>query len=669
MSRNGRNRHKGKGAGGPGNRASAPQSLSAVRADRAVDALTPAFVRWFEEVSPGSAVAALECLEPIKAVLGRYMDTTAAADVTSLEPSGLSAAVSDEILATLDDAGDVAGAAAAEAGLFESTHFVVHSVGAFVEFLVETGRWSGSADQLAAVMDFLDTTGEDDGGVSLLDVPDIPDEEALAAFSELPLIRRATALLRWIGEGKPVTATGALRLRDIEAAAACVGVTVRGGTKQSGVPLPGTAGSEGPVPTVRSMYEVPLLAQLWNALEATELLEITSTKAVPSADSGVFLAGGPSERLGELVFFVDEFLDTAVLGWDPAQPWERTVSGLQASLLLAAATSDPPEKTRVLAAPDHAPPAERAMAGLLTGVAVSRLEELAELGLLAIDTHFRVPPPLVRCIANVFDDEWLLADLGIVQAPDDAGFEPTGFEPTDFQPTGFEPADFDSAGFGPTEGSRANSEPARRAPVLAVVREVPPPAETTILQLKVTLNGSKPPIWRRVLVPAGMPLPQLHQVIQAVFGWLDYHLHEFRVGGFRGTAYAPVNPDGDDEFYGESSRDESAATVGELLPTVGSSMGYTYDFGDNWVLAIKLEKILANDGGQLPRCTAGRGMAPAEDSGGTWGWANIVQAVNDPHHEDHKEYREWLGMLPGDTLDPKAFDVEAANEDLADVMS
>lgn len=653
MSRNGRNRHRGKGVGGPGNRASAPQSLSAVRADRAVDALTPAFVRWFEEVSPGSAVAALECLEPIKAVLGRYMDTTAAADVTSLEPFGLSAAVSDEILATLDDAGDVAGAAAAQSGLFESTHFVVHSVGAFVEFLVETGRWSGSADRLAAVMDFLDTTGEDAGGGSLLDVPDIPDEEALAAFSELPLIRRATALLRWIGEGKPVTARGALRLRDIEAAAACVGVTVKGGTKQSGVPLPGTAGSEGPVPTVRSMYEVPLLAQLWNALEATELLEITSTKAVPSADSGVFLAGGPSERLGEMVFFVDEFLDTAVLGWDPEQPWERTVSGLQASLLLAAATSDPPEKTRVLAAPDHAPPAERAMAGLLTGVAVSRLEELAELGLLTMDTHFRVPPPLVRCIANVFDDDWLLADLGIVQAPGEAGFEP---------------ADFDSTGSGPAGGSRPNSEPARRAPVLAAVREVPP-AETPILQLKVTLDGSKPPIWRRVLVPAGMPLPQLHQVIQAVFGWLDYHLHEFRVGGFRGTAYAPVNPDGDDEFYGESSRDESTATVGELLPAVGSSMGYTYDFGDNWVLAIKLEKILANDGGQLPRCTAGRGMAPAEDSGGTWGWANIVQAVNDPQHEDHKEYREWLGMQPGDTLDPKAFDVEAANEDLADVMS
>ncbi|WP_373461832.1 hypothetical protein [Arthrobacter sp. V4I6] len=84
---------------------------------------------------------------------------------------------------------------------------------------------------------------------------------------------------------------------------------------------------------------------------------------------------------------------------------------------------------------------------------------------------------------------------------------------------------------------------------------------------------------------------------------------------------------------------------------------------------ITVEKILANDGGgELPRSTAGRGAAPAEDSGGTWGWSNIVQAVNDPGHEEHEEYREWLGLQPGETVDPKAFDVDQANEDLADLF-
>ncbi|WP_343212715.1 IS1096 element passenger TnpR family protein [Arthrobacter sp. H41] len=70
----------------------------------------------------------------------------------------------------------------------------------------------------------------------------------------------------------------------------------------------------------------------------------------------------------------------------------------------------------------------------------------------------------------------------------------------------------------------------------------------------------------------------------------------------------------------------------------------------------------------LPRCIAGHGAAPAEDSGGVRGWMNIVQAVNDPSHEEHKEYREWLGLARGEVLNPKAFDVRQANEALADLF-
>ncbi|HSN36028.1 MAG TPA: plasmid pRiA4b ORF-3 family protein [Arthrobacter sp.] len=605
-----------------------------------MDALTPAFVRWFEEGSPGSAAAALDCLTPVRAVMARYMERTPAADVTSLEARGLAVAVEDEILATVDAVGALAADTAVGATAREITGFVVDTIRAFIEFLVETGRWTGSPDQLAEVMDHFSApaTGEDGGGWGLVDVPDIPEQQALAVFSNLPLIQRVTALLQWIGEGKPVTATGALRQRDIEAAAACVGVVVRGGPKRADTPLPGAADD---VPTVRSMFDVPLLARLWTTLESTELVQITSTKVVPTAEAVQFLAGGPSGRLEELVFIVDQYLETTVLGWDPAQPWERMLSGLQVSLLLAAATADPPEKARVLATPELAPAAEQAMAGLLTGVAMSRLEELAALGLLTIDTHLRVPPALVRCIANVFDDDWVLADLGLVDALDDDGYGPSAQIGATPLPAARKP------------GTHRSSEAATR------------PATGPILQLKILLNDSKPPIWRRVLVPAGMPLPQLHQVIQALYGWFDYHLHQFQTGGFRGPTYAPLDP-GEDAVYGGPSRDEAAVTVGMLLPEVGSSMSYTYDFGDDWVLAIRAEKVLeTDDGGQLPRCTAGRGAAPAEDSGGVGGWENIVKAVNDPRHEDHKEYREWLGMLPGDTIDPKAFDVDEANERLA----
>ena len=79
MSKSGKNRNTGKGKNAAGTKAAAPQSLSAVRAERAVDALTPAFVRWFEAGSPGSAVAAIE--DSVESLLS--------AGSTGLDPRGL----------------------------------------------------------------------------------------------------------------------------------------------------------------------------------------------------------------------------------------------------------------------------------------------------------------------------------------------------------------------------------------------------------------------------------------------------------------------------------------------------------------------------------------------------------------------------------------------------
>src|SRR4051794_39285878 len=56
-------------------------------------------------------------------------------------------------------------------------------------------------------------------------------------------------------------------------------------------------------------------------------------------------------------------------------------------------------------------------------------------------------------------------------------------------------------------------------------------AHTNIIQLKVTLRGVRPPVWRRLLMPGTMTLSQLHTAIQAVMGWHDCHLHVFNIGG------------------------------------------------------------------------------------------------------------------------------------------
>ncbi len=634
MSRNSRNRHKAKDTaarkGSKGAAGSASTSMSTFRAGRAIDALTPAFVHWFDDGSAGAATAALEYLADVKAVIGRYLEDTAAAEVTVFEPIPLAIAITDVLVATDDET---------------DAMFIVDAVHAYIDFLTETGRWAGSAEQLAQVLDFFATVGEDDDP-GLIDIPDLTEDEVLEVYAGLPLIQRTTALLQWIGDGRPVTGTGALRLKDLQEAAACVGVSVRGAVKG--------AEPDDAVPTVRSMQDVPLLPQIWAAMEAAELIVIKATKVVPFADAAGFLSGTTAERVEEYSFYTTRFLEQTVLGIDPALPdLSATLIGLQVSILIAASTPEPPSVERVLALADKVPDEEKKITDIIARMTVGRLERLAELGLLTIDTHLRVPPALIGCVLEAFDDD-VIDSLDLREAADSLDLREAADDAM---------ADDFAALAGEETAARQTARAPKAAP--ATKRSAP----TRILQLKIQLKNAKPPIWRRVLVPAQMPLDQLHGVIQAVFGWLDYHLHNFQTGGFRGPCYAPLDPDGLADSFGEPSLDESAVRVGELLGEPGSKMVYTYDFGDDWEHAITVEKILTDDdGGQLPRCTGGRGAAPAEDSGGTWGWANIVRAVNDPEHEEHEEYREWLGLPPGETLDPKAFDVEEANQDLADIF-
>jgi hypothetical protein len=401
VGKNSKKRRAAKGTAG--RQQSGSVSLNSFRAGRALDSLAPAFVQWFDDGMPGAAAAAMEYLKLIEPVLSRYIGSTATADVTNLDPTALADAVAQTV--TDPEAGRNA-----EVPESELAAYIVDAIRSYIEFLAETGRWTGSEGQLARIVDFFASFSDEDRQPNI-QVPDISDDDALAAFSSMPLIQRATALLQWIGEGKPVTGTGALRLRDIEAAAACVGVAAKGGARQE------DAGDD--VLTVRSMYEVPLLADMWAAFQDAEMLQVKPTKVVPFEGAGPFLASDPAQQVDEFRVFTEAFLRQAVLRFDRGQPWESTLAALLVSVLLAAATPEPPLVERVLAVPDHAHESEQEAAVLLTEVAMARLRELADLGLLTIDTHFRVPPVLIEGVAETFDDPGLMAKLGLDESFDD----------------------------------------------------------------------------------------------------------------------------------------------------------------------------------------------------------------------------------------------------------
>lgn len=170
-------------------------------------------------------------------------------------------------------------------------------------------------------------------------------------------------------------------------------------------------------------------------------------------------------------------------------------------------------------------------------------------------------------------------------------------------------------------------------------------------QLKITLAGSKPPIWRRVAVPASIRLHRLHDVIQFAMGWFDCHLHEYRVGH---DVYGMPDPD----FGFEGRLDELRFTLQDIAPQAGRRFVYQYDFGDSWDHKIVVEKVLPPDpAAKYPICLAGKNACPPEDCGGIYGYYEFLDAIKNPKHEEHESMKQWIGQ----EWNPEALNLDTIN--------
>jgi hypothetical protein len=184
------------------------------------------------------------------------------------------------------------------------------------------------------------------------------------------------------------------------------------------------------------------------------------------------------------------------------------------------------------------------------------------------------------------------------------------------------------------------------------------PAGGTVYQLKIMLDNIRPPIWRRVQTK-DCTLGRLHDIIQVVMGWDDYHLHEFEIGRRRYGSAEQWEDDvwGDDPEMGN----EDKVKLSQLVEQGVKKIRYEYDMGDSWLHTITVEKPrLAEAGITYPRCIAGARAGPPEDCGGPWGYSGFVEAIQNPKDERHEELLEWIGG----EFDPEAFDLEAVNEEL-----
>jgi len=187
------------------------------------------------------------------------------------------------------------------------------------------------------------------------------------------------------------------------------------------------------------------------------------------------------------------------------------------------------------------------------------------------------------------------------------------------------------------------------------------PRRSALLPQRLTLHAAiddiHPAICRTLSISERTSLPQLHRVLQVVFGWYDMHLHMFTVGEVR---YAEASEEDD---FGLRTRDSATVSLSELSLEVGSTFAYEYDFGDSWCITLTVEDIAPEIDPKfppIPLVLEGERAGPPEDCGGAPGYERLLAALRAPETAEGKEMLEWLDV----PFDPERYDLRTARHAL-----
>jgi pRiA4b ORF-3-like protein len=412
-----------------------------------------------------------------------------------------------------------------------------------------------------------------------------------AAAGQAPLIGQLRSFLAWVGPGRKLTSTGRIGLAD---ARHLVELLETGDTIDPEI--------GGRVFKTKSSEDLAYLSRIVAWAKAARLVRVTGTTLVPVKKNAVL-----AERPLDLVLALLEAYPRLGQPLFPRNTWRASLvgdefTGISQELITALLRSAGP-----------CPLDE------LNGIAWDAIEARYVLAGLTEVQH----DSLRRTIAtDVTIAMSALHVLGIVILDREAG-------------------------------SAKLTELGRYA--VRRVRGMAQPGDP-VLQVRVTLaDVDDPPVWRRILIPAGYTLDRVHAIIQASMGWEESHLHMFRI---KGREYGPAYLDAELETL-----DERQFRIGDLIKP-GDRAGYEYDFGDGWEHDLAVEASAVADADTVyPACTGGEGACPPEDCGGPGGFADLKDLLAGPPGAERDEMRAWAG----EDYDPAHFDLAAASTAVASV--
>lgn len=163
--------------------------------------------------------------------------------------------------------------------------------------------------------------------------------------------------------------------------------------------------------------------------------------------------------------------------------------------------------------------------------------------------------------------------------------------------------------------------------------------KTDKFEIKITLQGSRPNIWRRIQVPGRMNLRDLSEIFQTVMGWDELYSHQFNIDGKDYVDWSPI-----DGIELGDAREESKMKVYKVARKV-SEFTYEYDFDAGWIHDVVIEKIISDPTFSNPTCIGGKNAYPPEDCGGMRGYENLVEVLANSNHQEYSYLSSWIYIV------------------------
>jgi hypothetical protein len=176
---------------------------------------------------------------------------------------------------------------------------------------------------------------------------------------------------------------------------------------------------------------------------------------------------------------------------------------------------------------------------------------------------------------------------------------------------------------------------------------------TKIYELKISLSGIKPTIYRTIQIEKNRTFFELHAAIQIAFGWGNSHMHIFEIGDDR------IGMSDFDEFEDDHTIEEKTIRLFQTGLNEKDKFEYIYDFGDHWVHEIQVTKILEPKKTFYPKCIKGSMNRPPEDCGGIYGFEDFKEIMGNRKHSEFKDMKTWYGGM----YDEELFSKDQINKD------